>query len=70
MSEAEDSLIGVSAVAKMLGVSPRTVQRWVADGDILEPYRIVGVLRWNRKALAEWIESTKLSRQVPLGEQK
>jgi len=55
----DDSMIGVSAVAKMIGVSPRTVQRWASNGEIIEPYRVGGLLRWKRSALLEWIESTK-----------
>lgn len=50
-SSEESDLIGVAAVARMVGVDPSTIYRWVRAGLFLAPMRVRRTVRWSRAEL-------------------
>ncbi|KAA3637148.1 MAG: DNA-binding protein [Armatimonadetes bacterium] len=50
-------LVDIEEVAAELNLSSRTIRRLVADGEMPEPVRIGGSLRWDRVVLGRWIEA-------------
>lgn len=48
-------LISVREVAKMLGISTRSVWRLHSIGKIIAPVRIGGAVRWRQDELKRWI---------------
>lgn len=56
MKPTPPDLIDVHAVAELLGISPRTVWRWVERGRLPSPARLSPVvLRWDRTNLVRWL---------------
>jgi predicted DNA-binding transcriptional regulator AlpA len=54
------TMLKVSDVSNMLGVSPKTVRNWIADGTIPPPVKINSrILRWDEDVIKEWINSRK-----------
>ncbi|HKJ02381.1 MAG TPA: helix-turn-helix domain-containing protein, partial [Longimicrobiales bacterium] len=51
--------LSVSDVAELLGVSGKTVYRWVKDGK-LPAYRLGQQLRFNRSELLEWATAQRV----------
>ena len=49
-------LLDVRAVARLLGVGPRTVWRLRDAGDLPAPVRIGRLIRWRREALLRWLD--------------
>ncbi len=49
-------LLGVRAVATMLGLSPRSVYRLADAGTLPRPLKIGGAVRWRRKTLEEFLD--------------
>jgi len=47
--------LNVRQVAKLLGVSEATIQRWVRDRWV-PAFRINGTIRFDAQMLADWIE--------------
>lgn len=47
-------LIPASVVARILGVSPKSVRRWATDG-LLPSYRFGGTVRFDAAEVAEWL---------------
>jgi len=45
-------------VADLCGVHLQTINNWMSAG-YLKPYKIVGVVRFKRQEVADWIESQK-----------
>jgi excisionase family DNA binding protein len=56
MLENQPQLISTSEVAKMLGVSARTVYRLKDGGRLPMPVSIGSLVRWSRRSIEEWIE--------------
>jgi len=50
-----DPLLGVSELAKVLNVSPKTIRGWRAGKQIPEAITIGGSLRWRRSAVESWL---------------
>ena len=48
-------LIPVRTVAKILGISPRSVWRLLSAGKIVPPVRIGGAVRWKSDELKTWV---------------
>lgn len=48
-------LVPVRTVAKLMQVSTRTVWRMLSAGDLIEPRRIGGIVRWHLEELKAWI---------------
>jgi len=48
-------LIGVVALAEMLGVSPGHVRRLVDAGKAPPPLRLGSCVRWSRAVIDEWV---------------
>jgi excisionase family DNA binding protein len=48
-------LIPVQTVAKLLGISTRSVWRLHSSGKIIEPVRIGSLVRWKRDDLQRWV---------------
>jgi len=46
----------IKDVAQMLGVTTRTVGRYVIDGKIPKPLRIGGAIRWQQATIEQWIK--------------
>ncbi len=58
MKEREDDkplLISVVQVAKLVGVSTRTIWRLVSEGKFLAPIRIGGRTLWIREEVIRWV---------------
>lgn len=55
-AEVKPLLIPVEAVAKLLGVSIRSVWRLRSSRKIIEPVRIGGVVRWKLDEVNRWVE--------------
>jgi predicted DNA-binding transcriptional regulator AlpA len=48
-------LISIEIVAGLIGVSVRTVQRWVYDGLMPKPINPNGRPLWRRSEIVEWV---------------
>lgn len=48
-------LIPIRDVAKILGISSRSVWRMLSTGQIIRPVRIGGSVRWNREEVEQWV---------------
>ncbi len=48
-------LISVETVAKLLGISTRSVWRLHSAGKLIPPVRLGGLVRWNAEELQRWI---------------
>ena len=55
VDESEPLLIAADDVARMMGVSPRTVWRLLSSGQLIAPLRLGGNTRWRRAEVIEWI---------------
>lgn len=58
VSHLQDSpplLISVRAVAKMLGISTRSVWRLHSSGKFIPPVRIGGLVRWKHQDVERWV---------------
>ena len=49
------TMLTVNDVAKLLACSPRTVYRLADQGNIPQPAKIGGMVRWSRALLEQWI---------------
>ena len=56
-SNTERIMLTASDVAGMLDITPRTLWRLVARGEIVQPVRFGGSTRWRRAELTKWIEA-------------
>jgi len=54
---AEDRLLRVGEVARLLTVSPRTVWRLTADGELAYPLEIGGSRRWRESDVLAFLEA-------------
>jgi predicted DNA-binding transcriptional regulator AlpA len=50
-------LIGVDEVASRLGLSKRSVWRFVERGILPRPVRLGDTTRWSVRGLAQWVEA-------------
>ena len=48
-------LINITTVAEIVGVSTRTIQRWVRDGKMPKPISPNGRPYWRRADIVEWV---------------
>lgn len=55
-AEPNSMLISVRTVAKILGISTRSVWRLHSTGKIIAPVRLGGLVRWNSDELTQWIK--------------
>jgi excisionase family DNA binding protein len=51
------ALIDIRAVAKLLGCSPRHVNRLAEAGAMPAPLRLGALVRWSAQTVQEWIEA-------------
>ena len=52
--------INTNQLAKLTGVTPRTIRRWLSAGTLPRPYRINSrTLRWEVEEIHEWLKSTR-----------
>ena len=58
MKVIEREMLSPTEVARRLGVSRRTVRRWVAAG-VLPAYRVGGVIRIHPEELARFLERSR-----------
>ena len=58
MKVEEREMLSPTEVARRLGVSRRTVRRWVAAG-VLPAYRVGGVIRIHPEELASFLERSR-----------
>jgi len=49
-------LLPVGQVARLLGISSRTVWRRLSAGEMVEPVRIGASVRWRRRDIDEWVD--------------
>lgn len=54
-------LIDIKQMAKLFGVSEKTILRRCRDGSLLSPIRFGGLLRWDLRDVREWIAAQKPS---------
>ena len=52
-----DGLVGRNEIANELGVHPRTIERWVRQGDFPKPFVLGRKRYWEAKTVRELIES-------------
>lgn len=57
--DADDEWIKAPEVAKMAGASVSAVRSWVARRKGPPHYRIMGMVRFKRAEVQEWIDSTR-----------
>ena len=50
-------LIRINRVAEIMGVSTRTIQRWVTKGIILKPIRKGSFIAWEADEFENWLHS-------------
>ena len=50
-------LMDINDVADTIGVSTKTVRRWVKAGKLIPPLPFPGKWRWTRESIAEWLEA-------------
>jgi len=57
--EGKSLLVGAPVVATLLGVSVRTVNRWVAEGELPPPIKTPGngVRMWRRRDIEQWVDA-------------
>jgi excisionase family DNA binding protein len=55
LAESEPLLISADELARLLGVSARTIWRRLSSGDLLEPVHFGGVTRWRREEVKNWV---------------
>lgn len=55
--QGDSLLVGKIEVARLTGISTRSLDRLVSCGKFLSPVRLGGRVLWNRRALDEWIAS-------------
>ena len=54
-SDTEQLLISAPEVAKILGISARSVWRLHSAGKLISPIRLGGAVRWRRDEILRWI---------------
>jgi excisionase family DNA binding protein len=59
-----DSWVGKAQVAKMLGVSVRSVERLVATGQLPRPVRLGRLLRWKLSTIQKHLEQLEHKAQA------
>ena len=53
-----ERMLKVSDVAKLVGVKPTTVRKWVKEGSIPPPIQLNGKnMMWKREQIQLWIDS-------------
>ena len=52
-------LVNYAGAARLLGISPRTLERWAQQGEI-PFYRVGRNIRFRPSELAEWIDSRRV----------
>ncbi len=67
MKVIEREMLSPREVARRLGVSRRTVRRWVAAG-VLPAYRVGGVIRIHPEELARFLERSR-TRPMEVGDE-
>jgi len=55
VDDSDSLLVGADVVARLMGVSPRTVWRLLSAGKLIAPIRVGGSTRWRSDELREWI---------------
>ena len=53
----EPDLIDAEAAAAIVGVGRRTWYRYVENGDVPQPVRFGGSVKWRREEIDEWIRA-------------
>ena len=54
----KSKLINAETLGMMLGLTKRSIFRYMADGGILpEPLRFGGAVRWRRRDIENWIKA-------------
>ncbi len=53
----EPDLIDAEAAAAIVGVARRTWYRYVENGDVPQPVRFGGSVKWRREEIDEWIRA-------------
>lgn len=55
------TLITKAQIAEYLGVTVRSVDRYVASGELPNPIRIGGRLRWRQQSILDFLERRELT---------
>ena len=66
MDPVVEVMVDTAAVAKHLGVTERTIRNWV-DHCGLPAYRLGGVLRFKRREVEDWIQSSRAQQRQVAG---
>ena len=54
--DADERMLDVRAVAAIVGVCPRTIRGWVAQGRFPSPALRGRITRWRRSTIAAWLD--------------
>lgn len=49
-------LVSIKEVARLLDISPRSIRRRLSGGEMIEPIRIGGNIRWRLDEVKAWID--------------
>lgn len=52
-------LMDINDVADAIGISTKTVRRWVQTGKLIAPLPFPGKWRWTRESIDEWLEASR-----------
>lgn len=55
--QTESLLLDIRTVSRLLAVSPATTRRLWQAGKLPEPVRLGALIRWDRRAIEQWIVS-------------
>lgn len=56
MAVGDKLTLTVSETAELIGVTPRTLYRWIANGGFIKPNDLPGVMRFSRRRVEQFIE--------------
>ena len=56
MAVGDKLTLTVSETAKLIGVTPRTLYRWIANDGFIKPNDLPGVMRFSRRRVEQFIE--------------
>ena len=53
----ERLLVGIDNLAWCMDISPTSIRRWAARGEMPAPLKIGGAIRWDVRKIRDWIDS-------------
>jgi excisionase family DNA binding protein len=57
LSDGQPLLIDADELALLLGISKRSIWRRLSSGELVEPVRLGGSVRWRKQEVAAWVDA-------------